>query len=205
MRHDIQTVSPSALARLARESRACVDVSRACTHLARKLCILATDPGASRATLASRNAIVVVVRERRAVSRAKASPCTFPSGYGIVCDISLCVWPLSSWTCGRDCHLDTRTSCTVCVAAIHRVTGSSWYRRVCSPVWHSRGLAPCPLDRRMPTTRPTAFDDAAADDDVASMRGARGDARDGRCARVFERRARDVFIRDSDDDSRDTG
>ena len=42
------------------------------------------------------------------------------------------------------------------------------------------------------------------------MRDARGDARDGRWARVFERRARDVVIRDSDDDddsssSRDEG
>ena len=57
----------------------------------------------------------------------------------------------------------------------------------------------------MPPPTTTAFDDAAADD-VASMRVARVDARDGRCARVFERHARDVFIRDSrDDDSRDTG
>jgi hypothetical protein len=70
----------------------------------------------------------------------------------------------------------------------------------------NEGLAPLTDDdddiRRHHSTPP--FDDD--DDDVASMCGARGDARDGRCARVFERRARDVAIRDDDDDDgRDNG
>jgi len=72
----------------------------------------------------------------------------------------------------------------------------------------NEGLAPLTDDdddiRRHHSTPPFDDDD---DDDVASMCGARGDARDGRCARVFERRARDVAIRDDDDDDdgRDNG
>ena len=98
---DIQTVSPSsARARLSLSlSRASLSRSLARTHLARKLCIFATDPGASRATLASRNAIV---RTQTSVAqcrgRTPAGRRTFPCGCSSVRDARPCVWAWSSWT-----------------------------------------------------------------------------------------------------------
>ena len=115
-----------------------LSLSLARAHLARKLCIFATDPGASRATLASRNAIVRTQTASRseAGERARAvarSP------------VDLVVYATHAHVCGhgrhgpcdREGHLDTSDRCTVCDTASPRVTGSSWYGRVFGSVWRS--------------------------------------------------------------------